>query len=785
MEPGEAAVGRFGELLRALRERAGLTQEELAERAGLTSHAVSALERGTRTRPYPHTVRALIGALGASDAERSALLASVPIRRRARAGANDPRPDPAPPPARLVVPPTRLRGREDDLAAVATRLRSGARLVTLTGPGGVGKTRLAAAVADELAPDHPDGVVLVSLAQLNDADLVVPTVARALGLVGSDGPDAWEKVVAHLEPLHVLLVLDNFEHLLSAAAAVGHLVARCPAVSVLASSRSPLRLRGEQEYAVEPLALPDPTTTTLGELVVAPAGALLLDRAAALSLRLDPDPREVRALAGLCHRLAGLPLAIELASAHLRVMTPTSLLERLDDISASSGARDLPERQRTMRATLDWSYGLLSERERTLFRLLGTFRGGATYDAVEKVAAGGGDLPAERVLGLLAQLVEHSLVVVRPGVDSEVRYEQLEPVAQYARSLLVGAEAVRAVAAHAEFFRTLAERAATGYERIDQVAWLARTEADEANLLLAVDRSIDAGDGVTAARITWALWLYWWLRGQVNVGRRRAEQCLAVDLPRSLVARVHLTAATMSYAGGDTGAAAEHWAESARLGALEKDYEVGCKAVAGVGLAELAAGDLCAAESHFREALALGEHAGDAGIWLCTLVHVWLGTVLLVREDPVAAVAEIRSGLDLARERGDRLSTYVGLFNLAQAAVAAGDHAVARHHLEEGIRLSQETQDRSNLAYFLETLAVVEAEQGQARRVAAMLGAARSLREEVGASVYGYYLPDESLRAAAERSARATLGADDYDDAVDTGRAMDVAEVVEFALAVG
>ena len=785
-----STVGRFGDLLRGLRERAGWTQEELAARAGLTPHAVSALERGTRTRPYPHTVRSLADALDVSAPERAALVASVPRRGAGKTPAGGESPHDR---ARgcdvlgpgLVIPPTALHGRDADVAAVVEMVRSGARLVTLSGPGGVGKTRLAATVSDALATDFPDGVVQVSLAPLAEADAVIAAAGRALGLVAGDGPEAFAAVAAHLQPLRLLLVLDNFEHLLSAAADVGHLVAVCPGLTVLTSSRSPLRLRAEREYAVAPLDLPPLHVTSTEELALSPAGSLMLERVRSVAPRLALTPEEVGALAELCHRLAGLPLAIELASAHLRLLAPRTLLARLSDVMTAASARDLPERQRTMRATLDWSYGLLADVEQQLFRLLGIFRGGATLDAVEAVAAGAAtdDVPVPVVLSMLARLVEHSLVVVRVGVDGEHRYDLLEPVAEYARSLLLGDEAARAAVAHAGVFLDLAEAAAWGYEGAEQVTWLARAEAEDANLLVAMDRSLDSGDVATAGRIAWAMWLYWWLRGQPTVGRRRAEQCLdAGSLTGDLRSRVHLTAATMSYAGGDLDASAAHWAEAFRLGGLEGDPEVVCKAGAGLGLAALGAGDLQAAATRFAAALVDGEDAGPAGVWLRSLAHVWLGTVRLLEHDHDGAVVEIQRGLDLARARGDRLSTYIALYNLSQVAIAAGDHTRARGHLEEGFRLSEQTQDMANLAYFLEAAAVIESADGRHGRVARMLGAARGLRETVGSNVYAYYVPDEALRAAAAEAARAALGEDGYDDLEDAGRSGSVADTIRFAL---
>lgn len=776
----------FGDRLRLLRERAGLTQEELASRAGLTPNAVSALERGTRTRPYPHTVRSLADALELSQSERAALIGSVPKRRAARSETGDVLAERSEwvsgvaADLSLVVPPTPLFGRDDDITTVAQLARSRrSRLLTLTGPGGVGKTRLAMAVCDELAADYPDGVVSISLAALSDAGEVIGRIAHAVKAPGAETAAGVSLLAQHLGSRRSLLVLDNFEHLLSAATDVGSLVASCDNLTVLVTSRSPLRVRGEHEYVVDPLTLPPPVVASVDLLAGSASGAFVLHRAVEVS-QLTLTDGDVRALGELCHRLAGLPLALELATAHLRLLAPRALVDRLDQITASS-PRDLPERQRTMRATLDWSYRLLSEPERALFRLLSVFRGGATLTAVEEVAARSGSVPPEDVLGLLEGLAEQSLVVARSGGGPEHRYDMLEPVAQYARSLLIGDEATRAVRAHAAAFLDLAERAAAGYEGADQLGWLNRIEADEANLLVAIDRSLDGGEGETAGRIIWAMWLYWWLRSKPLVGLKRATRCLTADLPPRVLARVHLAAATTSYAAGQVPASAEHWEKGFVLATELGDVGIAGAARAGTGLAALALGELDRAEDLFRQALPLTEEAKDP--WMTSLLHVWLGTILLLRDDPGRAVVEIGRGLELARSRGDRLAIYVALYNLAQAAIAQGDHADARRHLTEGIALSEQNHDLANLAYFLEALAIVESAENAADRVPVLLGAAQALHETTDHKSYGYYLPDRSLQEEMEQRSREILGEAAYADAVEAGRGLAVGDIVHFALA--
>ena len=776
----------FAVRLRTLRERAGLSQQELAERARLSPDAVGALERGARSRPYPSTVRSLADALGLSDSERAGLLASVPRRAGTQvSGSQRPgehkhgRGERA---QYLDVPPTRVYGREADLERVGRLFAGGARLVTLVGPGGVGKTRLAAALCDPLSARFTDAVVPVQLASLGEAADVVPTLARALGIATTESAVDVDDLAAHITDRLLLLVLDNAEHLLDAAPDLGRLVALCPALGMLVTSRSPLGLRAEQVYDVRPLELPPPDVTDAAALAVEPAGALILDRARAVCADFDTAPEQVRALAEVCHRLAGLPLAIELASVRLRTLPPTVLLERLDEALVSPGARDLPERQRTMRATLDWSYRLLTDEQQRLFAVLGAFRGGADLDAVEAVARTGASFDREAVLPTLEQLVVQSLVVVRHSDTGTPRFGMLEPVVQYARSLLAGADPTAVLRAHAEHYLGVARRAARGYERKEQVQWLDRIDDEEPNLLAAVEGSLAHGDADTAGLITWSMWLYWWLRHRPGVGRRMATLCLAHELSSDVRARVHLTAAASSYAGGEQQAAAEHWRAADRLGADLADLEVVAKARAGNGLVALGEGDLATARRCFLDTLSIGEQAGDSGTWIRSLAQVWLGTTFLLLGETSAAVEEAHRGLRLAQERGDRLSTYVALFTLSQAALASGEDLSARRHLLEGIRLSQETGDLANLAYFLESLSVLESRAGRGQRVALLLGAADRLREVAGGQVYGYYVPDAAMRAAAELTALDQLGPERYDSTVRAGSDMDLAEVVELAL---
>ncbi|SEO46839.1 ATP-binding protein [Trujillonella endophytica] len=765
MSAATAGPGAFAVRLRRLREDAALTQEELAERAGLTAKAIGALERGERRRPYPHTVRALADALGLDGAGREGLSAAARPTGE------------APPNPVLPVPPVPLVGRETEFAEVAALLRDGTtRLLTLTGPGGVGKTSLALEVARALGEDFPDGVVWVDLAPVRDAGLVLATLARAVG--GQQPPGATPAALATvLGGRRLLVVLDNLEHLLGAASDVADLLARCPGLVVLATSRAPLRLRAERERPLGPLPLP--AGPEVAAVAASPAARVFLDRAGAAGGSVPLTAATAADVEAICRRLDGLPLALELAAAHARYLAPGPLLARLDTALGTPGPRDLPERQRTVRATLDWSHDLLTAGEQVLLRRLAVFRGSFSLDVAQEVAGGDGD-----VVPALAGLVEQSLVVPLPGPGP--RYRLLEPVRQYAAARLAEAGEAGPVADRAaDAVRALAGGARTGLLGPDQPAWLDLLEREHGNLAAALARLVGTGRAGAAAELGADTWLYWALRGNAVEGLGWLEPAAAAagELDAAARAALHLALAGLRYAGGDVpgtareAAAAADAAEGAGASAEDRHAQ----ALVLGAMAAVFAGELDRAATLLDRVAPLARRIG----------HEWTGAhtstaraQLLFRSGDVAAAARELDGAEAAaRALGAPFTIALVLNMQGSLALATGEVDVALDRLTEAAELAAAVGTAWTLAYTLPSLAVCAAQRGR-HGLAAELFAAGSATAEAG-SLAVSFPPD--LAAAREwlPVVRNALGEEAFAAAWGRGRALRPADVPGLAAGIG
>lgn len=728
----------FAERLRRLREAAGLTQEQLAERAGLSAKAVSLLERGERTRPYPHTVRALADSLGLEDADRQALVASV--RRGASVTPRVPS---------YADAPTSLLGREGELRDVASLLRGGAsRLVTLTGPGGVGKTRLAHALLETLSPEYADGVAFVPLAPISSPELVLPTVAHALGL-SDDGRDASEVLRDHLARRRMLLVLDNLEHLVEAVEALAALIALPEGPVLLATSRRPLRLRGEVEYAVPPLWVPESTRPSAEAVLGSPSGRLFAQRAQAVSQGFEVTGANAAEVAGICRRLAGLPLALEIAAARTRFLGTTQLLARLDRLASEEGARDAPDRHRTLARTLDWSHELLGPPERTLFARLSVFAGSFGLEAAEDVGEG----PGLDVLSCFELLVEHSLVTVDlPSGAGEARYRLLEPVRQYAAARLRDAGEEHATRlAHAEWYAALAETAYAHLERSEQVEWLDLLRTENDNLRAAIGWSIAAGHPDLAVRLGWSLRMYWLHHDRREEGRLLLEQIpeQGAGLPVVLRARLlHVLSFCRYGFGGRHLALAQESLDLFREGGdvVGEEYALGQ-----LGFALLSEGSVDDARRALQATLDLALARGDDAQAAHVLNHLAAACLRTGERADAAVLAE--RALGHARHTGERLAQQTALQVLAQLAWADGDAERARGLFADSMRRALELSDHVNTAYCLRGVALCD--RGSGDEAARLFGAAQAVLEAAGFPRFAWLMDEfeEAVTAASVRAA--------------------------------
>ena len=691
------------------------------------------------------------------------------------------------PETNLPLELTSFVGREREMAEIEGLLVEGTRLLTLTGSGGCGKTRLALAVATDLVEQFEDGVWWVDLASLSDPDLVPQAVAQALMIREEPGQPLVETLARDLASTELLLVLDNCEHLIEECAALTDALLRsCPKLRVIATSREALGIAGERAWLVPSLSLADPQhLAPLEELARYEAVKLFRERAKAINPTFELSEENAPAVARVCSRLEGMPLAIELAAARVRVLSVEQIASRLDDAFGllKSESRTADPRQRTLRATIDWSYELLSGEEQTLFQRLCVFAGGFTLEAAEAVCTGEGVEEGE-VLDLLSRLVDKSLVLVAERRGEEARYRLLETIRQYGQERLEeSGEADEVRGRHAALFLTLAERAEPQLKGREQVAWLERLEREHDNLRAAMRWLLEEGGEIEAAvRLAWALWLFWWYHGHHAEGRRFADEMLEKRdaLPIDLRAKAIWVRGIMSYGLESIERMNELFEESAALFRRVADDKSGLAlALSGIGIAALQTGDMEPATALFEEALKLFREAANK--WGVSNVLVDLGMVSLGRRDHERAVQYFEEALTISREIGDRLSGYISLYNLALASRALGEHERAAQLYVEGLKLAVEVGDKANTAYCMEGLAGLISERGEPEQATRLFGASAALLEAVGTPRY-VQVQDRTSVESAVQALRSRLGEAAFTAAWAQGRAMTPEQAVEYAL---
>lgn len=664
----------------------------------------------------------------------------------------------APPPAPLDV----TLGREDDVAAIVQLLTHGNRLVTLTGAGGIGKSRLGVEVAVAMRDAFPDGAVYVPLASLTDPSLVLPTIAERVGAHADRREDVPDALTAVLAQRPTLVLLDNFEHVTDAAPDLAALLGRTPSTVAIVTSRHLLRVSGEQEYRVPPLA-------------DAAAIELFRERASAGGSSLDFDDEELAAIAEICRRLDGLPLAIELAAAWARIIPPTALLERIVDHAELPGARDadLPERQRTLRATMEWSYSLLGDAERELFARLAVFSGGWSLAAAEAVC---GSDEAPGVLETMASLLEKSLIVSVGDAHLEPRFRMLETVRSYADERFDEMEDRDEVERrHIDWMiGVLFEELGSG----DDPRSIARIDRERANLRAAVRRALDRGDAGAVSVLVQGSMAYLSLRDSELEGAHwldaaisKADDAEPIVRARLLVSRALLAAALASYGEAER---LLHAARSADAGIFEDAFS-GAIALMAEAIVETTRDPAGALPLAIRAAEAMTEVHSGAGA-----TYMWMTSgMVTLDDDPDQARTFLRRALDLAGEMGndDLRSQTIAMLGFC---AWGQDEDLAVQHFVEAAALSQHSGQRSSMILAIEGLSVAALIVGLPEVAARAYGCAATTRARLQRPPWAASQP---ILDAIERRAMTELGSDAFDTAVGEGATLDIAEGLDRALA--
>src|SRR5215469_466757 len=762
---------RLTELLSRIRDEGGVSYQHFSDPAGLQQLveddlAVLLSERFETARR------------GEDAADRAALAGAVP------------------------VPATPLLGREQEAADVDDLVtRERVRLVTLTGPGGVGKTRLMGEATRRLGPGFADGVRFVELAAVPAADLVASAIAAGLGLSTSAG-QLTADLESYLRPRRLLLAVDNFEQVIAAAPLLAGLLAAAPGLVMLVTSRAVLRLSGEHEFAVPPLPVPPAgAAPDLEELRRYASVGLFTERARAADPDFQLTAGNAGAVAEICRRLDGLPLAIELAAARVRLLPPQALASRLDERFSllTGGARDLPERQQTMRNTLDWSFGLLPAAERALLARLGVFAGSFSLPAAEAVGAGSADeSQAGEVMDTLGALVDSSLVQPQTRCD-QPRFALLETIRQYALDRLrEGGDWTEAHDRHAAYFLALAEPADADLTGAGQLAWLDRLEADHDNLWAAMSWLAGHGPLEQAVHLITVTNRYWWLRGHAAELARPGDDIVAgsKDLPPGQHALALTQAGLIVIADRDPARGQDLLEQTLPLYRQDDEQPplsvtMNALALAVLGYLAVLRRDYAAASKLLDQGQALLRERRDDDLAgfdrlqrqvTVAFADDVLGQIRLSQGDNDAAAQLFTDGLAVARRAQDWTPQLAALYGLARARQAQRDLFGAAGHLREGLALAAQAGDETSAAYYLEALATVAGQQDNPQRAVRLFAAARSILDARGSGWLGAFVPRVPPDDAVLATLRSRIGDPAFEQAQAWGQSAGSKRAVEYAL---
>ena len=627
----------------------------------------------------------------------------------------------------LPTPLTSLIGRQREIVAVHHLLQTN-RLLTLTGPGGTGKTRLALAVAEEAANEFADGVSFVDLAPIEDAALVVTAIAHALGVMENAKDDLLETLKRALAGQAHLLIIDNFEHVIEVAPIISQLLAHAPGVKILVTSREALRVSGEQEYVVPPLTLPSIEGSSVEAMRRSESVTLFQQRAALIRPDFALTDDNLPAVAEICIRLDGLPLAIELAAARCKLLSPQAMLARLGSRldTLTDGTRDAPARQQTLRKTIEWSYNLLDDGEKTLFARLAVFRGGRSLDAIEAICAEGLLID---VLNGLASLVDKTLVYQKADAEGEPRFFMLETLHDFAwERLSESGEAEALRRRHADYFVELAERAEPELHLSEQRHWFQQLEMERANLRLALEWSLQR-DVAVGLRIVGAVWWYWFTYGYHLAGYQWTQQLLPhlaeaplTSHPKFLIAAGHMALLQSDIPG----------ARRLLLQAVELARQLGDKRQAAWALVMHSVtlfSDLDQANASAEEGLALFRELDDeSGV---AFAFNALGEIARVNGQDDRARRYYEAAMAVAEKKGNIFRKYATLLNLSYLAQHENDHERAIRLLRQVLALARDMNNRNALAKSLQVLAHSVGALGDPERAARLLGAAHAAMERM------------------------------------------------------